>query len=238
MTGLDLFTSALRLIGAAASSEPPEDAEISDCKDAANLMLDSWNTDGLNVFTKRIDSYPLAGGKNSYTLGPGGDWDAPRPQRITKANLIKTDVVPYLRIPVEVLDDLQWGAIKLQGVDSSIVLKIYSDGAYPVSTVWTWPQPTMSYLLELYTWQLLAQFDDLTADLSFPPGYARAIKYNLACEIAPEFGKEPSPRVAQIAIESKAALQSFNADPPPQMPCDGGVLTGRNRSGFNYLTGE
>ena len=50
----------------------------------------------------------------------------------------------------------------------------------------------------------------LATDLAFPPGYLRAFTYNLACEIAPEFGVEPSPQVKRIAMTSKRNIKRIN----------------------------
>jgi len=50
----------------------------------------------------------------------------------------------------------------------------------------------------------------LSTTLAFPPGYLRAFKYNLACEIAAEFGVEPPPQVQRIAMTSKRNLKRIN----------------------------
>jgi hypothetical protein len=49
---------------------------------------------------------------------------------------------------------------------------------------------------------------DSTAD--FPPGYLKAIRYNLAVDLAPEYGRSPDPSVMQIAGASLAALRALN----------------------------
>jgi len=56
----------------------------------------------------------------------------------------------------------------------------------------------------------LTQPVSLSTTLVFPPGYMRAFRYNLACELAPEFGVEPSPQVKRIAMASKRNLKRTN----------------------------
>ena len=56
----------------------------------------------------------------------------------------------------------------------------------------------------------LTQPATLATELVLPPGYLRAFKYNLACEIAPEFGVEPSATVQRIAMTSKRNLKRIN----------------------------
>ena len=49
--------------------------------------------------------------------------------------------------------------------------------------------------------------------LPLPPGYERALRYALAVELAPEFGKTPSPIVLSTAAESFGLIKSRNAQP-------------------------
>lgn len=46
-----------------------------------------------------------------------------------------------------------------------------------------------------------------------PVGYTRAIRYNLAVELAMEYGKQPSAQVMAMAEELKAQLMRVNAEP-------------------------
>ena len=48
------------------------------------------------------------------------------------------------------------------------------------------------------------------AVLEWPNGYARAMQYDLALELAPQYGVEPSQTIMRIADESKRALYPIN----------------------------
>ena len=50
-----------------------------------NAMLDSWNTERLTVFSIKQHDQNLVPLQQTYTIGPGGDWNAPRPSRIERA---------------------------------------------------------------------------------------------------------------------------------------------------------
>ena len=71
--------------------------------------------------------------------------------------------------------------------------------------------------------------------MAFPPGYLRAFKYNLACELAPEFGVEPSPTVQRVAMTSKRNLKRIN-NPDDIMSLPYSIVATRQR--FNIFAGN
>jgi hypothetical protein len=83
--------------------------------------------------------------------------------------------------------------------------------------------------------QQLAQPATLATRSYMPPGYLRAFKYNLACEIAPEFGVEPSPTVSRIAMTSKRNLKRIN-NPDDVMSMPYSLVATRQR--FNVYAGN
>jgi hypothetical protein len=64
------------------------------------------------------------------------------------------------------------------------------------------------YLYSLKPW---TEITTLTSNTSFPGEYDRAIKYNLAIELAPEYGTEVSPAVAKMAEDALNDIFSLNA---------------------------
>jgi hypothetical protein len=68
-----------------------------------------------------------------------------------------------------------------------------------------------------------------------PPGYLRAFKYNLALEIAAEFGIQPNPQVSRIAMTSKRNLKRIN-NPDDIMALPYSLVATRQR--FNIFAGN
>ena len=50
----------------------------------------------------------------------------------------------------------------------------------------------------------------ITTDVTFPPMYDDAIKWNLAVRLAPEYGKEASPTTKDLAISTLDAIETRN----------------------------
>jgi hypothetical protein len=232
-TVLDLITRALRLAGQLGPGRLPNASEVSDALLALNGMMDGWNTDPLKIYTRRIDVYPLIPSKYTYTIGPSGDFDAPRPTAIEIANLILGGT---LRKPIELINDQQWSRIKLQTV-VALPQRLYNDGSYPLSTLYLWPGPSADQQLELYTWQQLAEFNAQDNAITCPPGYFDAMSYNLAVRLGLEWAKPVRPEVASMANSTLADIKALNL-PNPVMSADSAVLVNPRGGAWNWLTGE
>lgn len=98
-----------------------------------------------------------------------------------------------------------------------------------------YPVPLRLLEFHLISVTPLDQAAILATPLSFPPGYLRAFKYNLACEIAPEFGVEPSPQVQRIAMYSKRNLKRIN-NPDDIMALPYSIVGTRQR--YNIYAGN
>ena len=70
---------------------------------------------------------------------------------------------------------------------------------------------------------------------ALPPGFLRAFRYNLACELAPEFGVEPSRHVQRIAMTSKRNLKRIN-NPDDLMSIPYPIVGNRQR--YNIYAGN
>lgn len=236
MTANDLIASSLRLIGVLASGETPSASEANDGLTILNQMLDAWNTERLAIFTVQRQVVVPAVLKQAYTVGSGGDFNIPRPSRIERVGVISlTNAAQPLELPLEMLTDVGWEAIPVKNISSSLPLKVWNDLGFPLMTLSFWPIPNVQVNFALYTWTALTEFPDLVTDETFPPGYLKALRYNLAVDLAPEFGCPDVPAVvAAQAAASKAAIKALNI-PLLDLRCDTPLV---NQKGgiYNWLT--
>ena len=73
LTGLQLITKAFQKLGIRAAETPLEDFEIQDGVDDLNLMLKSWQQQGMHLWLEEEGIIFLEVGKESYLLGPSGN---------------------------------------------------------------------------------------------------------------------------------------------------------------------
>jgi hypothetical protein len=106
---------------------------------------------------------------------------------------------------------------------------------YPNITMTVYPKPTRELEWHFISVDEITQFTSLADTVSLPPGYLRAFKYNLACEIAPEFGVEPSRQIQRIAMTSKRNLKRIN-NPDDVMSLPYSLVATRQR--FNVYAGN
>lgn len=171
------------------------------------------------------------------TSNTGGDWAIMRPMRIEQAYVIWNDPlsVQAVDITMQALNDAQFASLAVKNTPSNFPFAFYDNGNYPLRTLSLWPIPTQSTGIRFWLWQPLIDFTNLNTIVQYPPGYERAYRYNLAVELAPEFGKMVPPQVAAIAEASMANLATLNST-PQYMTGDNG-LNGAKNHGFNWITG-
>lgn len=209
MTALDLIKGSLRLIGAIATGETPSAAEANDSLSVLNDLLENWSTERLSVYRRVEVTHTLTAGVASYTIGAGADIDTDRPIRIVDA-FIRDGVQDS---PVTVVDDGLYAGLGDKS-NQSLPEWLRYDAAFPTGTVTLWPVPGSAYGLHLITDMQFARLANVSAELSFPPGYARALRFGLAVELAPEFGVIPRADVVQIAADAKADIKRANKRQP------------------------
>ena len=116
-----------------------------------------------------------------------------------------------LDIPLEKLTSMQYSAVALKNMQSTYPTKFYDNGAYPLRTVSVWPVPMNTNPVTVWSWEPLTDPENLDTPLNFPKGYERALRFSLAVELAPEFGKSVASEVTSIADASKATMRRLNS---------------------------
>lgn len=207
-TARDLIEGALRLIRVKDAGESLPADEAADGLQALNDMLGSWNNEPALLYFERDNSLTLTGAQ-TYTVGPGGDLDTTRPLRITDA-FVRNQGIDY---PVNIVGD-NWYADVAYKATSGRPEYLQYDADYPLGVIKLWPVGDSSYTLYVTSHKQLPTFDNLSDSVNLPPGYERAIRYNLAVEQAPEYGAPLSEAIVQRANEAKRNLKRINTRPP------------------------
>jgi hypothetical protein len=210
-TALEFITASMRKIGALAAGETPSGEDASDCFEALNAMIDAWRAESLMVYAYEMNEFPLVSGQREYTIGSGGDFDVPRPDVMPLTAKLRLNQSQEQDLPLAILTQQQYAAIVLKETTSTLAGAMSMDGGYPLRTISIWPVPSQdNQALLLWLATVLEEFDGLSDDIVLPPGYRKAIIYNLALEIAPEFGRDIPPAVGLIAMDSKAWVKRAN----------------------------
>jgi len=233
-TAGDQINGALRLIGQLAEGEEPSAATATDALAALNQMIDSWNTERLSVFSTQDQVFSWLPNFATRTLGPTGDFVGNRPILVDDSTYFR-DPSSNISFGIKLVNQQQYNGIAVKTVTSTYPQVMFVNMTYPDITMTVYPVPTKVLEWHIVSVQELTTPALLSTPLAFPPGYLRAFRYNLACEIAPEFGVEPSPQVSRIAMYSKRNLKRIN-NPDDIMSLPYSIVATRQR--FNIFAGN
>lgn len=233
-TAGDQINRALRLLGVLAEGETPAASVSQDALMALNQMIDSWNTERLSTFVTQDQVFTWPAGYISRDLGPTGDFVGLRPIQMDDATYYR-DPGTNVSFGIKFINQQQYDGIAVKTVTSTYPQVCWVNMGFPDITLTIYPKPTRDLEWHFISVQELDRPATLTTDILFPPGYLRAFTYNLAMEIAPEFGVEPSPQVTRIAMTSKRNLKRIN-NPDDVMSMPYAIVASRQR--FNIYAGN
>jgi hypothetical protein len=197
----DLIHSSMRLIGAIAAGETLETAELNDAFVSLNQMLSSWNTEGASLVARNKVTGSIFQ-TNTYPLPA-------RPVRIDAASTSINGVDSAL----EIVDAAGWEAIPVpeKAMQSIFIRKLYCDYVYPNSTVYLWPTPRLPGTLEMFVYATMPPFATIADTITLPDGYEAGLRWNLALNLAPEYGRPIDPGLPALAQNFKASLVQLNS---------------------------
>jgi len=233
-TASDQINAALRLIGMLAEAETPSAATAQDALNALNQMIDSWNTERLSVFSTQDQVFTWPNNQIKRTLGPTGNFVGNRPILLEDSTYFK-DPTNGISYGIKLINQQQYNGIAVKTVTSTYPQVMWINMDYPNIEMYVYPVPTKALEWHFISVNELTAPANLATNLAFPPGYLRCFKYNLACEIANEFGVEPPPNVARIAMTSKRNLKRIN-NPDDIMSLPYSIVATRQR--FNIFAGN
>ncbi len=209
----DIIKRSLRQIGVVAAGDTPGASDYAAGKDALNAMVKAWEAEGIHLWQQTEDSLTVTASQASYTFGPSGD-KTYRPLRIT--SLRSKVSASATELPCRLLsrDEYFFGLVNktTTGQPNSF----YYDPQVGTGRLYLWPAPAVStYVIDFTYVRSFEIFNTTTNTPDFPSEWTDALTWNLAVNLAPEYGKQPNPLLVSKAIETKEAAKGWDQDPGP-----------------------
>ncbi len=202
MTVNQVITAAYRKNGI----KNPNASQLADGLLDLQNMLSSWSAEGLTVPFYSSENFTLTVGQAVYTIGTGGDFDTARPLKIVNA---------YIRINgYDYYVDSNMTKSEYHTVTSKTnetrPTRFYYDPQYPLGRIRFNYEPDSAYDFHMTSEKPFVSPSALTDTFSIPLEVNRAIIYNLAIELAPDYDNKLPPDVYGIAADSKMTLENYN----------------------------
>lgn len=218
----DIIRSSMRKIGVLASGEPLPPDEGDDSLKVFASMVDAWTNETLLIPTINVVTHPFVDNQAEYTIGvypepvpvplPDNHIETARPERIISAFIRDSYGTDF---PQEIIDVKTYDRISRK-TNASRPSRFYVRQGWPLNTLLFEAVPYVDETLHLSVVQPLSGIlpaASLTEVINLPPGYERALIYNLCLDLADEWGKEVSRTVAVQAVEGKKWLKRNNYRP-------------------------
>lgn len=238
-TAADIVLSGLKKSGIVGLGQTPDGTDTIDALADLNDMLAQWQTQRWMVWNE-VDIGFVSTGANSYTVGPGGNYNVTsRPDRIEAAYLRQLINPPGLNVdtPLKVIPSREeYSTLSLKTL-VSFPLYVFLDSSYPTAMLYIYPQPNASiYETHLILKNVLPVLTIATV-ISMPPQYVAAMKFNLAKRLRQAYGKglRPDLELNALARSSLDIVKNSNLQ-IPELIIPNAVLG--SGSGYNIFSDQ
>lgn len=160
----------------------------------------------------------------SYTIC--GDFKIPRPLRVTNSFTRISTGGSGLDYPIEIISQERYIEIGFKAISAPWPICAWYNPTMPLGNIYFYQNPSGAGSLHLFSDTILTSFAGLTTDVRMPQGYTRALKRNLARELAPEYGAQWTMQHERLAKESYDYVKSLNMVPVPVAKYDSEILGG------------
>jgi len=208
----EVIESALRKSGAIAAGETPTAEDMAAGLSVLQDLLAEWVSGGLSIPVTHLQTITLVIARNSYTVGENGapDLNTVRPEQIPEA-FVKAGGYDY---PIEIIGERAYQSFFNKTTPGRPEYLWYKPSS-PNGTIYVYPTPDTADELWILSIKPFAEPENLTDELldnlSIPRNYHNPLVWNLAVDLAPEFGLEASPTAVARAVQGYSMIVSLNA---------------------------
>lgn len=202
LTAADLIEEARRKIGIHADEEPLQPHELVTGLRQMNMMLKTWQADGVKCWTLTEGQLTLTQGNVDYTFGTGGDFTIV-PLEITSVRINRgSNDIPMFRLSREDYFDLP------NKTTQGYPTQFYYDRQRSGGTLFVWPAPDVTAGTLKFTYRrIIFDLDSSSDDMDLPQEWLEAIMYGLAKKFGENAGLAGTPEFAEIKVEAARSYQ-------------------------------
>lgn len=176
---------AMRDSGVLATGQTAQAQDVADLLLRLNMVIAQWNRRRWLVY-RLVDTAFRCTGQQSYTVGAGGDFDIPRPDRLEAAyvrQLVPANPTP-VDYPLEVIQSREeYAQITLKTLKASPPQSIWYDSGFPLGSVYPVTIPNSQYELHILTKEVLSTFVNTAQEIILPPEYEWALHTTLVNQL-------------------------------------------------------
>lgn len=227
-----IIKGALRALGRIGRGMDMSGDQATDGLEILNQLIASWSGENLVIPSRTTETLTYSTSKNEYTIGSGGDLDTVRPIQILDGYHRLNNQLDYA---MEIMSFRRYADIGLKNI-STFPERLYYEPEYPLGKIHFDYAPTTDLTLHLISMKPLTAIADLDTAIALPAEYDRALKFNLAMDLAPDYGMQISQSVLNAATESKRNIKRIaRANREEVLSLDRGL---RHKGGYNIYSDE
>lgn len=199
MTAVELITEARALIGIGADEEPLQAYELQRGLRTLTMMLKSWQTEGVMIWTYSEGTLTLVESDADYLFGAGGTVTT-LPFEIVNCRIVRSSVeTPMTRMSRQDYYDLPNKTVE------GFPTQFYYDRQRASGTLYVWPAPDSSAgTLKFTTRRGIMDVDLGTEHLDLPQEWYETVLYNLGKRLMPFYpSASQTPTAAMVITEAQ-----------------------------------
>lgn len=186
----DLITFVLRASGINGVGQTPSAEDANTGLNFLRMLIAQWQRKRWLVWDEQ-EVAKIATGNNSYTIGPGQDFDTARPDKLHAAwARMKPFGGPHpVDISLAIIEAKEdWAGITIKDL-KSIPSAVFYDSSFPIGRVYFWPVPPASdYEMHIVVKGSLPVYTGLTDPLNVPDEYVEAMTWWLCVRMQMSYG--------------------------------------------------
>lgn len=195
VTRNEIIHGALRILGVVGEGQTPSAQQYTDAAEALNYLVKSWENQGVLIWCIKSQDITLVAGTADYNIGLGETVNVAKPLKIYQAFRRTTNNVD---VPMTILSQQQYNMLGNK-TSSGAPIQLYYNAQRDYGTLSLFPVPSsadVSDVVRIYYQRPIEDFDASTDNADIPQELLRALKYDLANEMAFEYGISAGDRQA------------------------------------------